>query len=134
MIRVRVETACRPTENPAKVKAALLNLFPDLRFEREDDRVVGWTGSLEKLRELIRAQKIRDTARGQLLAGRTDDRTRVLLSKQAASMGAVNFAAGSPLGDVSVEIESDDLTAAIDFVAESTVDRGITPSVRTGDT
>ncbi len=134
MIRVRVEAACRPTENPAKVKRALLNLFPDLIFEREDERIVGETSSLETLRELIRSQKIRDTARGQLLAGRNGDRTSVHLSKQAAFMGIVNFAAGSPLGDIAVELESDDLSAAIDFVAESTVDRAVTPSVRSGGT
>ncbi len=134
MNRVRVEAACRSTENPAKVKRALLNLFPDLIFEREDERVIGETSSLEKLRELIRNQKIRDTARGQLLAGRSGDRTVVHLSKQAAFMGIVNFAAGSPLGDISVELESDDLSAAIDYVAESTVDRALMPSVRSGGT
>ncbi len=132
MIRVRVEAACRPTENPAKVKRALLNLFPDLFVEREDERVVGQTSSLEKLRELIRSQRIRDTARGQFLEGRSGDRTSVRLSKQAAFMGIVNFAAGSPLGDISVELESEDLSAVIDFVAESTVDRAVTPPVRTG--
>jgi len=45
----------------------------------------------------------------------------VSLSKQAAFVGVVNFAASSPLGDITVEIESDDLEAAIDYVAESTV-------------
>jgi predicted RNA binding protein with dsRBD fold (UPF0201 family) len=130
VLRVRVETPCRATESPAKVKRALLNLFPDLAFERDDDRVVGRTASLERLRELIRNQRIRDTARGQLLAGRFQDTTRVALSKQAAFVGAVNFAAGSPLGDIEVEIESDDLTAVIDDVAESTVHREVRSSAR----
>ncbi len=134
MLRVRAETPCRPTESLAKVKVALLHLFPDLAFEREDEQVVGTTSSLERLRELIRNQRIRDTARGQLLAGRHGDRTSVRLSKQAAYMGVVNFAAGAPLGDILVEIESDDLTATIDFVAESTVDRPVKPSVRSEGT
>ena len=134
MIRVRVETACRPTESAAKVKLALLNLFPDLAFEREDETVVGHTSSLERLRELIRNQRIRDTARGQFLAGRHGDRTQVRLSKQAAYMGSVHFSAGSPLGDILVDVESDELAAAIDFVAESTVDRPVTPSGRTAST
>ncbi len=134
MIRVRVETPCRPTESPAKVKAAVLQLFPDLAFEREDEVVAGTTASLERLRELIRSQRIRDTARGQLLAARHGDRTRIVLSKQAAFVGVVNFAAGSALGDIAVEIESDDLTAVIDRVAESTVDRPLRPSARTEGT
>ena len=118
-----METPCRPTEDPEKVTAALRNLFPDLRIDSMEGRLVGTTERLERLRERIRNQRIRDTARRQLLSGRDGDRTTVSLSKQAAFVGVVNFAAGSPLGDIVVEIESDDLTAVIDDVAESTVDR-----------
>ena len=123
MLRVRVETPCHPTEDPEKVVGALRTLFPDLEVERRDRRILGTTGHLDRLRERIRDQRIRDTARRQLLAGRSADRTTIRLSKQAASRGVVNFAAGSPLGDVLVEIESDDLSAVIDDVAASTVDR-----------
>jgi len=123
MLRVRVETPLRPTEDPGKVTAAILRLFPDARIESTEGRVVATTDRLERLRQRIREQRIRDTARRQLLAGRQGDRTVVTLSKQAAFVGVVNFAAGSPLGDLSVEIESDDLAAVIDDVAESTVDR-----------
>ncbi len=131
MPRVRVEASCQATESVAKVEAALRNLFPDLVIVRADDRVVGTTSRLEHLRELVRNQKIRDTARGQLLAGRRGDRTTVRLSKQAASAGVVNFAIGSPLGDILVEIEDADLTSVIDYVAESTVEPRVKPSVRT---
>lgn len=134
MLRVRVETPCRSTESLAKVKLALLNLFPDLVFEREDEVVAGTTASLERLRACIRNQRIRDTARGQLTAGRDGDRTRVRLSKQAAYMGVVNFAVGAPLGDILVEVESDALTDVIDFVAESTVEPKVTPSARSEGT
>lgn len=120
MLVVRVEAPCRPTEDPAKVRAALLRLFPDLRIEREDTMIAGTSGSLEHLRELIRTQRIRDTARGQLLAGRDGGRTVVVLNKQAATVGRVNFGAGSPLGDVRVEIESENLATALDYVAERT--------------
>jgi len=119
--RVRVETPSHPTENPEKVMIALRNLFPDLRIESREGRIVGTTEHVDRLRELIRTQRIRDTARRQLLAGRRGNRTTVSLSKQAAFVGVVNFAASSPLGDIVVEIESDDLEAAIDYVAESTV-------------
>ncbi len=113
---------------------ALLQLFPDLRFVQEDELVVGVTERLDRLRELIRHQKIRDTARGQLLAGRDAGRTQVSLSKQAAYMGLVNFAMRSPLGAIVVEIEDPDLTTVIDYVAESTVEPKIRPSGRNGGT
>lgn len=134
MIRVRVETPCHPTENLGKVKAAVLHLFPDLVFDREHELVAGSTTSLDRLRELIRNQRIRDTARGQFLAGRDGDRTRVRLSKQAAFAGVVNFSAGAPLGDLVVDIESDDLAGTIDFVAESTVAPAVTPPARSEGT
>lgn len=122
MLRVRVEAPVRPTESVEKVTTALRNLFPDLIVEVTDDRVIGTTNDLDHLRERIRNQKIRDTARRQLLAGRHGDRTTVSLSKQAAFVGVVNFGSSSPLGDIVVEIESDDLAAAIDFLAESTTE------------
>ena len=100
---------------------ALRNLFHDLRIESTEHRIRGTTENLDRLRELIRNQRIRDTARRQLVAGRRENRTTVSLSKQAAFVGVVNFAASSPLGDIAIEIESDDLDAAIDYIAESTV-------------
>lgn len=104
--------------------AALRSLFPDLRTEIVEGGIRGTTERLDRLRERIRDQRIRDTARRQLLGGRAGDRTTIRLSKQAASVGIVNFAAGSALGDILVEIESDDLSATIDDVAASTVQTG----------
>ena len=118
---MRVETPVHPTENPEKVIRALRNLFPDLQIESTKDRIGGTTANLDRLREMIRNQRIRDTARRQLVAGRRENRTTVSVSKQAAFVGVVNFAIASPLGDIAVEIESDDIEAAIDYIAESTV-------------
>src|SRR5438445_12532176 len=99
---------------------ALRNLFPDLRIESAEHRIGGTTENLDRLRELIRNQRIRDTAKGQLVAGRRENRTRVTLNKQAAFVGAVNFAAPSPLVDLVVEIESDELRAPIHYLAQHT--------------
>src|SRR6266581_4098503 len=115
MLRVRAEAPLRPTESAEKLSAAIRNLFPDAVLEVHADRVVGTTETLDRLRE-----RIRDTARRQLLAGRHGDRTVVDLNKQAAFVGVVSFGTASPLGDIRVEIESDDLSAVIDYVAEST--------------
>ena len=134
MQRVRVSVPVRPTEDVNKVRRALLNVFPDLRIDASEDALRGTTESLDRLRELIRKLKIRDTARRVLLRGREGDRTRFDLSKQAAFSGRVSFAADSPLGDIAVEIESDRLEDVIDFVAESTIERRPTPSARNGRT
>ncbi len=105
-----------------KLSTAIRNLFPDVALQVQADRVVGTTETLNRLRERIRSQRIRDTARRQLLAGRRGDRTVVELNKQAAFVGVVSFGTASPLGDIRVEIESDDLLAVIDDVAESTLE------------
>jgi len=120
--RILLRTPRKPTESLAKVKIAVLNVFPDARFRREDDVVEAEASSVERLREQIRNQKIRDTARTVLLRGRATNTIRFGLNKQAAYIGAVSFAAeATPLGDIEVLIETDDVDRLIDDIAESTL-------------
>ena len=120
MVRIRVRTVCRETESLAKVKVAVLNLFPDAGFSREDDDLEAESASFDTLRAKVHSQKIRDSARGALFHGVDGDRLRFTLNKQAAFAGRVSFAANSPLGDLEVEIDEGDLQAIIDSIAEST--------------
>ena len=120
VVRIRVRAGCKPTESLPRVKIAIVNLFPDARFVREDDVVEAESASLDALRERIRGQKIRDAARGALFAGIDVSRLRFTLNKQAAYAGKVSFAAGSPLGDLDVEVEDGDPERIIDALAEST--------------
>jgi len=120
-VRVRAEVAVKATESVEKVRRALLNLFPDAEVAEEPGRLVARTTSLERLREILREQRIRDTARGQMISGLEGNVLAFTLSKQAAFVGRASFAAGSPLGDIEVTVEDADLDAVIDWVAESTV-------------
>lgn len=118
-----------PTESVAKVKLACRAVFPDLAFKEEGDLLVGETATLDHFREMLRKQRIRDTAREVLIRGRQDGRTSFTLNKQAAYVGVVNFGAlRAPLGDIHVTIEEEDLDGLIDRVAESTVGRRLTGS------
>ena len=47
VVRVRVETPVHPTESSAKVRAACLNMFPDLAFVEEGGTLVGKGASME---------------------------------------------------------------------------------------
>ncbi|HEV8594618.1 MAG TPA: RNA-binding domain-containing protein [Thermoplasmata archaeon] len=134
MTRVRVEAAVHATESPARVKRACLNLFPDLTFVETDEGLVGEGSDLEYLRELIRNQKIRDSARDILIRGRSENTIRFSLNKQAAYVGRVNVGTGSPLGDLAVTIEDPDVDALIDRVAESTLGRRLSGPDRTEGT
>lgn len=115
--RVRVEAPCRPTEGVSKVKAAILNIFPDAKLEDQVGYIRGEATDLERFAELLRRQRIRASAR-ELLQGSTRDGRMVFhLNKQAANVGRVSFSALSPLGDILVDIEADDLGALIDQIA-----------------
>ena len=78
------------------------------------------SSSVERLRDRVRTQKIRDSARGALLAGIDGHRVRFTLNKQAAYVGRVSFAANSPLGDLEIEMEDEEPEALVDSIAEST--------------
>lgn len=111
MLRIRARAPVRLTEDPERVRRALLNLFPDAQLTESRDLVEGTTGSLVRLAELVRSHQIPDTARGVLLRGRRGEttRTRILLGKQAAFVGRPNFGVEpTPLGEIEVEIEADD--------------------------
>ncbi len=112
-----------PTEDPEKLRRALLNLFPEGEMEEHDDSMIARTDSGERLRQLIIDHHIRDTARSMMLCGRSGRVSRFRLNKQVAYVNKVSFVEGTPaLGVIDVEIEDDDIDAAIDHLAESTVE------------
>ena len=112
-----------PTEDPEKLRRALLNLFPEGEVEEHDDSMIARTDSGERLRQLIIDHHIRDTARSMMLCGRSGRVSRFRLNKQVAYVNKVSFVEGDPaLGIIDVEIEDDDIDAAIDHLAESTLE------------
>lgn len=119
--KVRVTAEVHPTEDPDRVARAVRNLFPDAEVQLKDDELVAEASDLTRLRDLIEDQEIQDTARTQLLHSRQGDRLVFTLSKQPAYAGAVNFAVDrSPLGDLEVVVEADDVDVLVDRVAPAT--------------
>ena len=127
-VTVTAEAAVEPTEDEKKVERALLKLFPSGRAERktEQESTVGLVvrGSglefLSSLRNLIRQERIRNTARAIFLRNANDRVLRMYLNKQAAFMGRVSFCAPfgeSPHGPISIEVESEDMQSVIDYIA-----------------
>jgi predicted RNA binding protein with dsRBD fold (UPF0201 family) len=112
-----VKTIFKPTESVDKVMRSMLNIFPDLQIEQGDGELVGTTGSLENLKELLKKQKIRSAARKVMRASVEGNTLSFRLNKQVAFMGKVNFAEKAPLGDIVVTIEDEDLEGLIDRLA-----------------
>ncbi|MEZ0249268.1 MAG: RNA-binding domain-containing protein [Thermoproteus sp.] len=130
-MKVEVIVEIRPTEDPEKVKKALLNVFePEgLETRSEGDAIfliarASSYKSLLKLKDAIWRQGIQDAARSVLsrsLAG--ENRIVFHLNKQAAYVGVVSFATEpgeSPLGPIIFNIETSDIRRFLDWIAPRT--------------
>jgi predicted RNA binding protein with dsRBD fold (UPF0201 family) len=122
MVTISVSCPIYPSEDPDKVRDAVLRIFPGMELEETDTRLSG-SGSMENFSELIRKQKILDSTRSALFKGKHGAETRLRLNKQAAKVGKISFAEPrSVLGCIEVTVEGDDLETFIDTIAPATVD------------
>jgi hypothetical protein len=120
---VTIRTPLRPTEDPEKVRTAILNLFPESEITTDPNEVVAKTASLERFMTLIRNQKILDSIRSKLVHAMQPGSTIISLNKQAAFVKRVSLSEGKvALGNMEVTIEAEDIERLIDSVAPRTVD------------
>lgn len=130
-MRVEVVVEIRPTEDPEKVKRALLNVFEpeevEVRSEGDAALLVARATSyksLLKLKDAIWRQGIQDAARSVLsksVAG--EGRLVFSLNKQAAYVGVVSFVTEpneSPLGPITFSVETSDVRRFLDWIAPRT--------------
>lgn len=125
-MRLRVEAEVRPTEDREKVIAAVKKIFPTIEIGQAVGSVSGESSdvaSLSRLHQLIRQQAILDSARSAMRKRIRDNTTQIMLNKQVASVGRVNFTDGeSPLGPIVVTLEAPDIENLIDYLAPKTRD------------
>lgn len=123
MTAVQISCPVNPSEDPEKVRVAILSIFPDAELELTESGFEGIAPGLDGFGRLIRKQRILDAARAVLISNMRGQRTRMSLNKQVATVGKISFADRNPvLGAIEVSIEDDDLVALIDRVAPMTVD------------
>jgi predicted RNA binding protein with dsRBD fold (UPF0201 family) len=119
---VTVRTPCLPTEDPEKVRKAVLNLFPESTIEEKGGVIIARTGTLWRFRELVRSHRIIDATRRIMLRGKQGNSTSFLINKQVAFIGKISYVEEKlPLGSIEVSIEDDDLDKLIDALAPVTV-------------
>jgi len=126
MLRVRIWMPLHLTEDAALLLPGLQRLFPGFVFSSGPSELAGEGGSLAGFGEAIRRQRIPDAARQVLLRGRTPQGTRFQLNKQVLTVGKVAFVeeGEGPLGDATVEVETDDLDGLLDRIAPDTTRPG----------
>ncbi|WP_172799782.1 RNA-binding domain-containing protein [Thermococcus chitonophagus] len=124
---VQVEAYVFPTEDVEKVKKAMLNLVPGLKFEAFDRGdymlLVGKTTdkrALQRLYELFRGQQILDTARMMLEEGYFGEEIIIKVHKQVAYVGKVNFNEESPLGPITIIIRTKEPKKLMKWLAPRT--------------
>ena len=120
-----IEISCPvyPSEDPEKVKTAIIKILPNAVLEETDNGFTGRTDNLERFSKQIRKQKILDTTRSVMIHGKRGDRTRFFLNKQVAFIGKISFCEEKTiLGTIKVVVIDEDIDELIDKVAPITVD------------
>jgi predicted RNA binding protein with dsRBD fold (UPF0201 family) len=117
MPRLEVRTYVFPTEDASRVLKAVSNVIElsdakptESRDPYESYSVVTWTFDslkpLEKLRALLRSQRVLDAARTSIEKGLWSGGVKFYLNKQAAYVGKVSFCSmefgESPMGAITV--------------------------------
>lgn len=119
--KMKAKTPVNPTEDLEKVIMALETLFSydELVIGEKYIAVFGDMESLLKLKYSLEKRRIRTTARQMLVKGIKGNVIFFKMSKQAAYAGIVNFVEEelSSLGEIEVEIETDNVSALIDWIA-----------------
>ena len=132
-MRVEVKAEAKATEAVDKVCRAIQQLF-DVEVSLQEvgyTRIIKGLGdhrALYKFRRRLREQRILDAARQFLYRGKEEGYIRFYLNKQAAYMGRISFCTyeygESPLGAITVNIETNDPDTLIAWLAPRTV-RGV---------
>jgi len=115
--QIDIETDIHPTESKEKIRTAVTNLFPDVIFEKDAVRVLRATAKgLDKIKERIANQQIRNSARKVLEKGVRKDHLFFILSKQAAFAGRVNFSDDGPSGNMVVIVRTDEADEVLEYL------------------
>lgn len=122
MVVARIFCNVFPSEDPEKVKGAVMNIFPDAVLNTAEEGFIGEAG-MDRFCSKIRKQKILDSTRSMMFKGIRGNTVILHLNKQVATVGKVSFTEPNTiLGTLKVMIDFEDPEALIDEIAPRTVD------------
>ena len=123
MATITVTCPIFPSEDPERVKQAVLNIFPDAVLDICGDTVRTEDPGMEHFGEQIRKQRILDATRSVMMKGRRGNgRTAFNMNKQAAYAGRISFVEErAVLGTIKVTMEAEDITTFIELLVPHTV-------------
>ena len=144
MIKVKIVAPVKGTEDPEKVKKAILNLFMvdknkiELIKDNHESRIAIVAEGKDVLLpffDAIRYDRIIDSARRILKRNQVGNTTFFYISKEAAFVKHVNFTeeGQEPLGAIFVTIISDELDRVIKWLTPKTKDGKIIETIDLND-
>ena len=117
--KVQVSCQVNPSEDPSKVKTAILNIFPNLEISISDELLIGKSNDIDTLSnisESIHTKNTKNTYQRILKKNSNENSTWFYLNKQAAFVSTValcNESDESPLGPIKVVLEGNDIESII---------------------
>ena len=123
-LKCKIEVLCsiNPSEDPNKVKSAILNIFPNCEIKIEKFSIKGDSNdlhSLEKIHEAIHSMQFQRTYRRTLEKNLSDNSTWFYLNKQAAfaeKIAICEESEESPLGPIKIVLTSTNIDRIIDWL------------------
>ena len=112
---IQVFCEINPSEDPSKIKTAVLNIFPDLKISISDELLIGKSndiGTLSNISESIHTKNTKNTYQRILKKNSNENSTWFYLNKQAAFVSTVALCSESnesPLGPIKVVLEGKDI-------------------------
>ena len=116
---IQIFCEINPSEDPEKVKLAIINIFPDLTLEITDTDITGKTNNIQILSQIsktIRENNIKKTYQRILKNNSNGDSSWFYLNKQAAFVNTVALCSEeneSSLGPIKVILRSNDIEQVI---------------------
>ena len=116
---IQVFCEINPSEDPSKVKTAILNIFPDLEISISDELLIGKSNdivTLSNISESIHTKNTKNTYQRILKKNSNENSTWFYLNKQAAFVSTValcNESDESPLGPIKVVLEGKNIENTI---------------------
>ena len=119
---IQIFSSVNPSENPEKVKKAILNTFPNSSVEYEKFSIHSQSNnlqSLEKIYETIHSRQSQKVYRRTLEKNLKNDTTWFYLNKQAAFVEKIVIceeSEESPLGPIKIILTSSNIDGIIDWM------------------
>lgn len=119
---IHVSAQIHPSEDPEKIKSAILNILPFIDFIINENMIHGYSKdihSLGKIHESIQSKQTNSAYKRQLQNNSNDNQTWFYLNKQAAFVDNIALCKEedeSPLGPIQINIDSDDIHSLIGWM------------------